>query len=518
MRGAGSEGRGEHAQWERDGEKVEEYNGGGGTTKTTTTTTTTAGSLRRELSCSVCLELFRQPVILGCGHSFCRACIGRVWESRERQRRLAQAEGAAAPELDGAEGGNYSCPQCRQVFPDQSFTKNFLAANLVERLREAKPVPRKPSVAWPRKCREHDRPLTVYCATDQQLICDLCRTSKAHRSCDILLVQELTEEYPKKRRKELRERIEKEFAKLIEFLIEQREMLLMQLEEEETVARAEMEAGEMDLAATIAELEKSIAYIQSKLRKSVSLEEMLDTISQSRREVVAGGVPNHGPETSRDLMEVLLQTHPPAGEDHPHEAEPSLGDVHRPPTADRLKRMQDVINPVPENLRFNPATAHPNLRFNSDCTAVESSSCRGPAPDSPKRFSSFHAVLATARFSSGRHYWEVEVGSSPAWYLGLTCVHGARRGYVKLRPSRGYWSICKLLLYLVNYERQRPLAVTSALSRVGVYLDFEAGLVSFYDACGMGLLCTFHTAFRCPIVPFFSPSRGVDSVLKLRHF
>ncbi|XP_032871764.1 nuclear factor 7, ovary-like, partial [Amblyraja radiata] len=434
----------------------------------TTTTTTTAGALRRELTCSVCLELFRQPVILGCGHSFCRACIGRVWESRERQRRLVQ------------------------TFPAQSFTKNFLAANLVERLREAKTVPRTPSVAWPRQCREHDKPLTIYCATDQQLICDLCRTSKAHRSCDILLVQELTDEYPqKKRRKELKEKIEKEFAKMIEFLIEQREMLLMQLEEEEKVALAEMEAGEMDLAATIVELEKSIAYIQSKLRKSVSLEEMLDTISQP--------IPRLGKTTLMKLN-------------------PRWETFTGPLQLIVWKRMQDIINPVPENLRFNMASAHPNLRFNSDCTSVESSSSRGPAADNPKRFGSFHAVLATARFSSGRHYWEVEVGASPAWYLGLTCVHSARKGYVKLRPSKGYWSICKLLLYLMNNERQRPLHVASALSRVGVYLDFEAGLVSFYDACGMALLCTFSTAFRCPVVPFFSPSRGVDSILKLRHF
>ncbi|XP_055522032.1 LOW QUALITY PROTEIN: nuclear factor 7, ovary-like [Leucoraja erinacea] len=468
-----------------------EEDGGGGTT---TTTTTTAGALRRELSCSVCLELFRSPVILGCGHSFCRACIGRVWGE----------PGAAAAAGGGGGGAGYGrgsrrrpragvtrCPQCRQTFPAQSFTKNFLAANLVERLREAKPVPRTPSVAWPRQCREHDKPLTVYCATDQQLICDLCRTSKAHRSCDILLVQELTEEYPKKRRKELKEKIEKEFAKLIEFLIEQREMLLMQLEEEEKVALAEMEAGEMDLAATIVELEKSIAYIQSKLRKSVSLEEMLDTISQP--------IPRLGKTTLMKLN-------------------PRWETFTGPLQLIVWKRMQDVISPVPENLRFNTASAHPNLRFNGDCTSVESSSSRGPAADNPKRFGSFHAVLATARFSSGRHYWEVEVGSSPAWYLGLTCVHSARKGYVKLRPSKGYWSICKLLLYLMNNERQRPLHVASALSRVGVYLDFEAGLVSFYDACGMALLCTFSTAFRCPVVPFFSPSRGVDSILKLRHF
>ncbi|XP_051901661.1 E3 ubiquitin-protein ligase TRIM47 [Pristis pectinata] len=444
-------------------------------------------ALRRELTCSVCLQLFRQPVTLGCGHNFCRACIVQVWESRERQRRLAQGE---APAPARGSGSSYSCPQCRQIFSSKNFTKNFLAANLVERLQESKSASRSPGNSGPKQCKKHQKPMTMYCATDQKILCDICRLSKAHRTCDILLVHELTEEFLK-RRKELKAKIEEEFAKLIEFLIEEREIFLVQLEEEEQAALKEMEAGEVDLVATIVELEKSIADIQNKLSQSVSLEEMLDTISQP-----------------------IPQLEKPANV----KLNPRWELFTGPLQFIAWKRMQDVISPGPENLFFDLLTAHPSLRFNSDYTTVESSGSRGQPSDDPERFSSFHGVLATAHFKSGRRYWEVEVGDSLAWYLGVTCVHSARKGYIKLAPSNGYWSICRLLDYWVNEEQRRPLEVTAKLSRVGIYLDFEAGQVSFYDACCMDLLCTFRTTFRCPVAPFFSPSRGVSSILKLCHF
>ncbi|XP_067832130.1 zinc-binding protein A33-like [Heptranchias perlo] len=455
-------------------------------------------ALHRELICSVCLELFQEPVILKCGHNFCQGCILHVWESRERQRRVAGGRGGGANSRGrGASGGTagagsgYSCPECRQTFPNKNFTKNFLAANLVEKLQEIKSASNSHGRSVPKRCEKHQKPMTVYCRTDHKILCNLCRLSRAHRSCDVLLAHELTEEFPK-RKKELKARIRKEFAKLIEFLIEEREIFLVQLDVEEQAAMEEVEAGRMDLGATIVELEQSIADIQSKLNRSVPLEEMLDSISRPI------------PRLEKSTMAKL---------------NPRWELFTGPLQFIAWKRMLDIVNPGLVNLYFNPVTAHPNLKFNGDCTAVESSSSRAAAtPDSPERFNRFQAVLASAHFTSGRCYWEVYVGDCVAWYLGVTCVHSTRKGYVKLAPTNGYWSICRLLDYWANNERRRPLAVDSDPSKVGVYLDFDGGQVSFYDASCMTLLCTFKTTFRCPVVPFFSPSREVGGVLKLCHF
>ena len=58
------------------------------------------GSVKRELQCPICLELYREPVILGCGHNFCRACISLHWSRSAAGERHQQG---------------YECPQCRQV-------------------------------------------------------------------------------------------------------------------------------------------------------------------------------------------------------------------------------------------------------------------------------------------------------------------------------------------------------------------------------------------------------------------
>ncbi|XP_041037493.1 nuclear factor 7, ovary-like [Carcharodon carcharias] len=503
--------------------------------------------LHRELTCSVCLELFREPVALGCGHNFCQGCILHVWESRERQRRRAapgrggraNGRGRGAPSPAAGAGSSFSCPECRQIFSDKNFTKNFLAANLVEKLQEAKCVSGSRACLAQRRYEKHQKPLTLYCATDQRILCDLCRLSKTHRSCDILLAHELTDEFLM-RKKELKAKIREEFARLIEFLIEEREIFLLQLDEVERAAIDQVEAERLDLGATILELEQSIADIKSKLNHSVPLEEGSgNALGMSKATLERSDIPTDSPDRSK-WRKLIREGTDHIGRPCQERAEVIWGisgsarpSKHLLPlvteSADRTLDLSPIsrthrtrVEAGPENLYFNPKTAHPSLRFSGDYTAVES---RGPpapgvppTPDNPERFNRFQAVLASAHFASGRRYWEVDVGDAAAWHLGITCVHSPRKGYVKLAPANGYWSIGRLLDYWVNAGRRQPLDVGSELSKVGVYLDFDAGRVSFYDACCMALLCTFKTTFHSPVVPFFSPSRGVDGVLRLCHF
>ncbi|ROK80928.1 Nuclear factor 7, ovary [Anabarilius grahami] len=71
-------------------------------------------SLREDLTCAICFELFKEPVMLGCMHHFCRRCIVSYWKT------------VRSP---------VSCPQCRQEFPNKSFQTNYLVAGLVEKVR-----------------------------------------------------------------------------------------------------------------------------------------------------------------------------------------------------------------------------------------------------------------------------------------------------------------------------------------------------------------------------------------------
>lgn len=71
-------------------------------------------SLREDLTCAICFELFKDPVMLGCMHHFCRRCIVSYWKTVR---------------------GPVSCPQCRQEFPNKCFQTNYLVAGLVEKVR-----------------------------------------------------------------------------------------------------------------------------------------------------------------------------------------------------------------------------------------------------------------------------------------------------------------------------------------------------------------------------------------------
>ncbi|CAI9598282.1 unnamed protein product [Staurois parvus] len=171
------------------------------------------------------------------------------------------------------------------------------------------------------------------------------------------------------------------------------------------------------------------------------------------------------------------------------------------------KDMKSYISPALPNIIMDPTTAHLNLVLSEDLTSVRYSDTKQSLPENPRRFDYCCCVLGTEGFTNGRHYWVIDVGNKTKWNLGVAKESVNRRGGITLSPENGFW-----ILWLRNGHEfkaldvpYRALTLRSKPQRVGIYLDYEGGVLSFYNADDMTHIYTFVTSFSETIFPYFCP-------------
>lgn len=140
----------------------------------------TSQKLEEKLVCSICLELFRVPVTLPCGHNFCKLCISNHWQKQEQEPAWAES--------------GYTCPECRRVFNQRpELKKNVTLCSVVELARDG--------VAWILRtercevargelCPQHGRLLELYCKDEQRCICCVCTVRQCQRHQRVLFEEE----------------------------------------------------------------------------------------------------------------------------------------------------------------------------------------------------------------------------------------------------------------------------------------------------------------------------------------
>ncbi|XP_065419912.1 E3 ubiquitin-protein ligase TRIM39-like [Chrysemys picta bellii] len=168
----------------------------------------------------------------------------------------------------------------------------------------------------------------------------------------------------------------------------------------------------------------------------------------------------------------------------------------------------DSVTLSPVDVTLDPDTANPNLVLSEDRKRVRLGlrvRCQD-LPDNPERFDSCACVLGAEGFMGGRHYWEVEVGDKPEWAIGVCRESVSRKGEVRLSPEDGYWVV---QLWDGEYEALTSLSTLLPMSvrpsRVGIFLDYEAGEVSFYNVTDRSHLFTFTGTFSGTLRPYFYP-------------
>ncbi|XP_027487942.1 zinc finger protein RFP-like, partial [Corapipo altera] len=134
-------------------------------------------ALPPEASCPVCLELFRDPVSIHCGHNFCRGCIERCWEWAT---------------------DTFPCPRCRETAPERSLRPSRELAKVLDiarRLGLGELPGEGEEEEVEEGCGKHREPLRVFCKEDRALLCGVCRESRAHRAHTLVTLGEARGEY-----------------------------------------------------------------------------------------------------------------------------------------------------------------------------------------------------------------------------------------------------------------------------------------------------------------------------------
>ncbi|XP_067865262.1 butyrophilin subfamily 3 member A1-like [Heterodontus francisci] len=150
-------------------------------------------------------------------------------------------------------------------------------------------------------------------------------------------------------------------------------------------------------------------------------------------------------------------------------------------------------------------TANPWLEVSEDLKSLRYTRTWRSLPDTGKRFTKRECVLGSEGFTSGQHYWEVEVAENQWWSLGVAAESVNRKDWVRLSPETGFWTIERVDDQLnINSSSRSCLSADQIPRKVGVFLSYECGTVSFYCVDTKSHLHTFTgNKFTGRLYPFF---------------
>ncbi|XP_041050024.1 tripartite motif containing 105 isoform X1 [Carcharodon carcharias] len=393
-----------------------------------------------ELTCCICCEMFQEPVMLECMHHFCKRCILRFWRGSRT---------------------TVSCPQCRRQFDSKKFRTNYLVAGVVEKMRGAS------TQDFRLRLQKHLSDV-LKCHRDQV---DMFVKMKKRDEEKIVGIQTDSAD--------LQLRVRSDFERMHQILWKEESSLVSELQQDEASALEKLESHVQQLNAGLEELEQLISCTQG------CLEQLKSTVLIETRGL-ARSVQVDGEPDVRSHFRSARYTGP-------------LQYII-------WKKMYKSLEPAPARLTFDLNTAHPNLAVSEDLTSVTEANEQQPVPNNPERFDKCVNVLASQGFSSGRHYWEVGVDGKTKWDLGVAKESVDRKVVVKVSPCNGYWT-----LRLRNTDQYwagtlpwKRLPIQRKPKRIGLFLDFDAGRLSFYNAEDMSHLLTFRQPFSERVFPFFS--------------
>ncbi|XP_034441122.1 tripartite motif-containing protein 16-like [Hippoglossus hippoglossus] len=530
---------------------------------------------RERFCCSICLDLLKDPVTTGCGHSYCMSCINTHWDN-------------------GEERGSYSCPQCRQTFtPRPVLGKSTMLAGLVEELKktglQAAPADhcyagpedvacdvctgrklkahnsclvcvasycekhlqphlqsaqlKKHKLVEPSEklqeniCSRHDEVMKIFCRTDQQCICYLCSVEEHKDHDTVSAAAERTERQRELglRRQTIQQRLQDR----------EKDVKLLQQEEEAVNGSADkaVEDSEKIFTELIRLLEKRSSDVKQQIRSQQETEvsrvrELQERLEQEITELKRKDHELKQLSDTEDHNQILHNypslsplsesTHPSSIRIHPlryfedvtaavSQVRGRLQDILSEKDILKIVSQVDVLLPQPEpetradflkysqEITLDPNTVNKHLLLSEGNRKVTHMRVEQSYSNHPDRFTGWYQVLSRESLT-GRCYWEVEVGVGVRGGVGVAVTYKNISRAVNSRECEfgsndKSWSLyCEVNSYNFYYNSIKTPVSGPRSSRVGVYLDHRAGVLSFYRVSDtMTRLHRVQTTFTQPL-------------------
>uniref|UniRef100_UPI0037E71B0D nuclear factor 7, brain-like n=1 Tax=Semicossyphus pulcher TaxID=241346 RepID=UPI0037E71B0D len=376
-----------------------------------------------------------------------------------------------------------------------------------------------------RMCTKHDKLLELFCKTDQTCVCVLCPVLD-HKTHEFV---PLKEEYEEKKAElgkteaDIQQMIHKRHLKIDEI---KRSVDLSKEDADREIAegvrvftalKESVERGQAELMDTIKEKQETRekqaqAFIKeleqeiSELKKRSSEVERLSRSEDHLHLLQRVQSLNINEPPPKDWTEVTFSPKPYEGTvvRAVAQLEETLREEMKKLLDAELKRVQQYAADV----TLDPDSAHPKLILSDDGKQVHHGDVKKKLPDNPERFSKCVCVLAKQSFSSGRFYFEVQVKGKTEWTLGVARESIDRKGDITMSPEDGFWSTClrNRNEYIARADPPVSLSLKSPPEKVGVFVDYEEGLVSFCDVDSAALIYSFtDCSFTEKLLPYFTP-------------
>ncbi|XP_022623902.1 E3 ubiquitin-protein ligase TRIM21-like [Seriola dumerili] len=520
-----------------------------------------------QFQCSICLDTYKNPTSIPCGHNFCLECIKLFWDTKPKPEcPLCKEIFKIRPELRINKGlrditvgfkktlrikgslhkilqrrrhvkqlntPDVTCDICHEyksvaVRSCLTCQVSYCEIHLTPHMKD--PVMMMHRLTDPATfshlCRIHNKPLDLFCKNDQMPVCVRCTETEHINHYTVPIEKE------GKKIKSQIERTEAEIKQTIQARLRKIEEIKMSVEQSKTEKDREICSSAQVFTMVVSDIERNQALLVEDIQQKHEVlerraEEFLrelrketDELQKRRSKLqylvniedplhILQSVPSlSAPQYSRDWSEVRLHS------------DIYIGTVRR--TFSKLvdvchelekKLCAEEVNKANEyavDITLDPVTAAGWLLLSPDGkkVCINNQQRRLVLPADPRRFDSCVSVLGRQSFTSGRHYWVVQVGDKTDWDLGVARESINRKGAITVRPDSGYWAICRRKGGSLSAcaGPSITLHLEETPQKVGIFLDYEEGSVSFYNTEAKTHIYTYSgCTFTEPLYPYLNP-------------